>query len=197
MDVISVDLSKKEKSFAHWLAKVLNSLDKKSVDEMKEMISKSRDEGVNVSEQYLENVITTIDSFSGNKNKVLKYLGNIMLKGADLGVISSIELMAKVAEYYGSMDEFIVDFTIRESALIKSSDLVSNLKETWEKANGDINTFSKRVMPFIENYLTRRNSAADINEMRKALTQATEGAIRLVNRNDVWSVTEIKEPAIA
>ncbi len=195
MDLISVDLSKKEKSFAHWLAKVLSSLDKKSVDEMKEMISKSRDEGVNVSEQYIENVISTIDTFDGNKNKVLKYLGNIMLKGADLGVISSIELMAKVAEYYGSMDEFAVDFTIRESALLKSSDLISNLKETWEKSNGDIGTFSKRVMPFIKNYLTRRDSVADINEMRKAITQATEGAMRLVNQNNVWSIAEIKQPA--
>jgi hypothetical protein len=190
VNLISVDLSKKEKSFAHWLTKILSTLDKKSIDEMKEMISKSRDEGVNVSEQYINNVISTIDSFNGNKNKVLRYLGNIMLKGADLGVISSVELMAKIAKLYGSMGEFIVDFTIRESALLKTCDLLSNLKETWEKANSDIDMFSKRVMPFIKNYLTRRNSIADINEMRKAVTQATEGAARLVNRNDVWSIVE-------
>lgn len=199
MDFSSVDLSKKEKSFSYWLVKVLKTLDKKSIDEIKDMITKSKDEGVNVSQQYLDNVIKAIEEFNGNKSRVLRYLANIMLKGADLGVITSIDLMKKVAEYYESVDEFIVDFTIRESTLLKSSDLVSNLRQTWEKANADFLTFLKRVSPFVTNYLTRRNNVVDINEMRKAIIEATEGAARLVNQNDVWTIIEvpITEPATA
>lgn len=190
MDLISVDLSKKEKSFSHWLAKVLQTLDKKSIEDIKDMISKSKEDGVNISQQYLDNVLNTIDEFGGSKARVLRYLGNIMLRGADLGVISSVELMAKVAEYYGSMDEFIVDFTVRESSLLKKSDLVSNLKQTWDKAEENIELFRKRVTPFINSFLTRRDNVADINEMRKAITEATEGAVRLINKNNVWSITE-------
>lgn len=199
MNFSSVDLSKKEKSFSYWLVKVLKTLDKKSIDEIKDMITKSKDEGVNVSQQYLDNVIKAIEEFNGNKSRVLRYLANIILKGADLGVITSIDLMKKVAEYYESVDEFIVDFTIRESTLLKSSDLVSNLRQTWEKANADFLTFLKRVSPFVTNYLTRRNNVVDINEMRKAIIEATEGAARLVNQNDVWTIIEvpITEPATA
>ena len=39
---------------------------------------------------------------------LLKYVADIVLKGADLGVISSKELIKKLASIFGSEDELLI-----------------------------------------------------------------------------------------
>jgi len=78
--------------------------------------------------------------------------------------------------------------------IIKKANLVDNLKQTWKLSNHDVDLFAKRVLPFIKNYLIRRNSIHDINEMRKAIEKATNNEAKLVNKNNIWEI--IPEKAI-
>lgn len=104
----SVDLSNKSKSFSNYLMKNLPSLDKKTPEEIIQLLKNSKQNGVNISDNYLEKVITTAEGLKHNKKMLLKYVADIVLKGADLGVISSKELIKKLASIFGSEDELLI-----------------------------------------------------------------------------------------
>lgn len=104
----SVDLSNKPKSFSNYLMKNLPSLDKKTPEEIIQLLKDSKQNGVNISDNYLEKVITTAEGLKHNKKMLLKYVADIVLKGADLGVISSKELIKKLASIFGTEDELLI-----------------------------------------------------------------------------------------
>lgn len=186
MEFESIDLSKLPKSFTTFLISMMQGLDKLSVDEIIDKIKGARDEGINVSQQYIDGVVEKIDELKENKRKVLKYIADIALKGSDLGVISSDEQLQKIAEFSGvSKDEIIVNLVIASK---KKADLKSNFKNTWDAADGNVNLFMKRVEPFVSRYLQSRNNPKDISEMRQAIDEATDKQTLLVFRNGKWTV---------
>lgn len=193
MEVKSIDLSKIPKSFTTFLISMMKGLDKKPVDEIIDDIKNVRDEGINVSQDYIDKVIEKIKELKSNKRQVLKYISDIVLKGSELGVITSNEAIQKIAEFSNcSHDELIINLVISS---VKIADLALNFENTWKSAEGDFPVFLKRVTPFIERYLKSRSNPKDIDEMRKAITKATDGQARLMFKNDKWTVApQLNQP---
>jgi len=187
MKLESVDLSTKPKSFTSYLKKLIPSLGKKTPDEIIDLIKNARDMGVNVSEDYLKKVIDHLEELRGNKVKLLKYIADIFLKGSELGIITtSNDLMEKLASIYGSRDEVLIQIVSFEM----KADLLSNIKQTWEAAGEDIEVFSKRIKPFLNNFLSRNKSVSDREALRKAIKEATDDAAILSFRNNTWGIKE-------
>lgn len=190
MDILSIDLSKKHKSFTSFIISIIKDLDKMKPEEIIELIKSARDKGVNVSEDYLDKVVAKIDELKNNKKWMLKYIADIALKGSDLGVISSNETMKKIAEFSNcSIDEFIVKHVVREATLKEGeSGLIRNIKDTWEKSNEDYTIFIKRITPFLTRYLPSDSKPAEIQQMREAIDDATDKKVKLVLRNNIWTI---------
>lgn len=187
MDILSIDLSKKHKSFTSFIISIIKDLDKMKPEEIIELIKSARDKGVNVSEDYLDKVVAKIDELKNNKKWMLKYIADIALKGSDLGVISSNETMKKIAELSNcSIDELIISHVVREAS--GESGLVKNIKDTWEKSNQDYTIFIKRITPFLTRYLPSSSKPAAIQEMREAIDDATDKKVKLVLRNNSWTI---------
>lgn len=187
MDILSIDLSKKHKSFTSFIISIIKDLDKMKPEEIIELIKSARDKGVNVSEDYLDKVVAKIDELKNNKKWMLKYIADIALKGSDLGVISSNETMKKIAELSNcSIDELIISHVVREAS--GEPGLIKNIKDTWEKSNKDYTIFIKRITPFLTRYLPSSSKPAEIQQMREAIDDATDKKVKLVLRNNVWTI---------
>jgi hypothetical protein len=194
MDILSVDLSKKHKSFTSFIISIIQNLDKMKPEEIIELIKSSKENGVNVSQDYLDKVVAKIDELKNNKKWMLKYIADIALKGSELGVITSNEAMKKIAELSDcSIDELIISHVVHETTLKEKvssneSGLVRNIKDTWEKANEDYTIFIKRIAPFLARYLPSNSKPVEIQKMREAIDDATDKKIKLVLRNNVWTI---------
>lgn len=190
MDILSIDLSKKHKSFTSFIISIIKDLDKMKPEEIIELIKSARDKGVNVSEDYLDKVVAKIDELKNNKKWMLKYIADIALKGSDLGVISSNETMKKIADLSNcSIDELIIKHVVHEAtSKVSESGLVKNMKDTWEKSNQDYTIFIKRITPFLSRYLPSNSTPAEIQQMREAIDDATDKKVKLVLRNNVWTI---------
>jgi len=84
----SVDLSTKPKSISNYIALNLEKLGKKNVTvkDIFEFINDAK-KHCNVSTAYMTKLIETMKQQGDNKGKILRYLADVMLKGADLGII--------------------------------------------------------------------------------------------------------------
>lgn len=192
MDFESVDLSTKPKSFTHYLMKIIPTLGKKTPNEIIDLIEGARDVGVNVSEDYLSKVIKRLEELRGNKTKLLKYLADIFLKGSELGVVTtSTELMEKLAYIYGSKDEVMINIVAHE--IFKKSDLISNIRQTWQAASNDVEVFAERMKAFVNNYLSRNKSTTDKKALQKAIFNGTDNKAVLIYKDNEWVV--VKAPS--
>lgn len=190
MDILSIDLSKKHKSFTSFIISIIKDLDKMKPEEIIELIKSARDKGVNVSEDYLDKVVSKIEELKTNKKWLLKYIADIALKGSDLGVISSNETMKKIADLSNcSIDELIIRHVVHEAKVSSGeSGLVKNMKDTWKKSNEDYTIFIKRITPFLTRYLPSDSKPAEIQQMREAIDDATDKKVKLVLRNNIWTI---------
>jgi len=190
MDILSVDLSTKHKSFTSFIISIIKDIDKMKPEEIIDLIKSSKEKGVNVSQDYLDKVVAKIDELKNNKKWMLKYIADIALKGSELGVITSNEAMKKIAELSDcSIDELIISHVVHEVKVGSGeSGLVKNIKDTWEKANEDYTIFIKRITPFLTRYLPSNSKPAEIQKMREAIDDATDKKIKLVLRNNVWTI---------
>jgi hypothetical protein len=112
MQTQSVDLSQKPNTFTNYLVKHIRDIHKKTPDEIIQLLKDSKDV-VNISDQYLERVLERAEELKSNKPRLLKYIADIILKGSDLGVVTtSIELMEKLASIYGSKDELLIRIAV-------------------------------------------------------------------------------------
>jgi len=107
MEIKSIDLSKKENTMSGYLAKYLHSMDKQTPEEILQLLVDAKKEGVKVSDQYLEKTIEHAKSLMHNKKALLRFIANIVLKGADLGVDRGAELEVLI-KIYGTKDELII-----------------------------------------------------------------------------------------
>jgi hypothetical protein len=101
------DLSIKAKTFSNYISKHLSELGKKTEEELIAFVKDAKNH-CSVSDQYLEKVLTTISKFYSTK-QILRYLADIMLKGADLGVIQVSCLSEFIKKFSKSeQNEFII-----------------------------------------------------------------------------------------
>jgi len=108
MNIQSIDLGKKEKTFTNYLIQHISDIHKKTPEQIIELIKDAKNH-VSISDQYLEKVIERAEELKQNKKMLLKYVADIILKGSDLGVIkTNLILMEKLSSIYGSKDELLI-----------------------------------------------------------------------------------------
>jgi len=186
MQTQSVDLSTKPKSFASYLMKFIKEIHKKTPDEIIKLIENAKEEGVHVSQDYLDKVLTRAEELRTNKPRLLKYFADIILKGSDLGVIdlktSIDEMMEKIGSLYSSKDELLVDLVIK-----KRADLLSNVEHTW-KASKNFESFADTIQTFVNSYLSRNTSPIERRKLREAISKGTGGVALLVHKDNQWKI---------
>jgi hypothetical protein len=103
----AIDLSKKEKTFSNYIATNSAFLSKKNLT-VKDLVDFVKDckKTCHVSDQYLEKVLERMEQINSVKG-IVKYLYDAMLKGSELGVISSIETQRSLKKIFGT-DESII-----------------------------------------------------------------------------------------
>lgn len=93
------DLSKIEKSFTHWLESHLKEIDQKKLqnnpEELIQYLSDARNQGVHVSQTYLEKLADGIKRIK-SPSQILKYLYNVYLKGSSLGLTEGKKIKKKL-----------------------------------------------------------------------------------------------------
>jgi hypothetical protein len=184
MKVESIDLTQKPKSFASYLVGHIKNIHRMTSDEIIAMIKSAKENGVNVSDAYLDKVLTRAEELKNDKSRLMKYIADIVLKGADLGVVSSSEVMQKLSSIYGTRDELIV------AVVLSNLQSMNNIKELWEKSNQDLETFERKIKPYIDRRL-KDASNLDINELKKEILEATNLGLK-INFDGEWSLKEQK-----
>lgn len=185
MLVHSIDLTKKPKSFASYLVKYIQNINRMTPDEIISMLKSAKENGVSVSDDYLEKIVNKAEMLKNDKSKLMKYIADIVLKGADLGVISTNEIMQKLSSIYGSRDELIV------AVIIANIQSINNIKDLWEKSGQDIEIFEQKIKPYIDRKL-KGASTFDINELRREIAEATKKSVELkINLQDEWMLKEL------
>lgn len=107
MDLTAVDLTKYEGTLSNYLAKELPKIDKMTPEQMYSMLETAI-KNTKTSPQKGKQVLDAAKRYMNNKRRLMKYIADIILKGAGAGVIKgSRELLTKLAEIYGR-DELIV-----------------------------------------------------------------------------------------
>lgn len=80
-----IDLSSKSDSFTSYLIGHIPTIDKKTHLEIVDIIKDSKNHA-SISDAYLANVLSKIDLLKHRKGAVVRYLGDIILKGSNLGI---------------------------------------------------------------------------------------------------------------
>lgn len=84
--------------------------------------------------------------------------------------------------------EEIIFSVIHQASIEHNASLITNLEQAWKLSDEDFGKFLKKVTPFINGYLQRRDSPFDVNEMREALKKATDDEVSLSFKNKQWSL---------
>lgn len=86
----NIDLSSKLDSFTSYLIKHIPTIHKKTHAEMITIVMDSRNH-VSISPEYLQSVINKMNEIQSRKGAVPRYLGDIILKGSNLGVVQTAQ----------------------------------------------------------------------------------------------------------
>jgi hypothetical protein len=204
MQVNSVDLSQKPKTFTNYLIKYIKDIHKKTPDEIIEIIKGAKDV-VDISDQYLEKVLDTAEQLKSNKPKLMKYLADIILRGSDLGVITtSNEFMQKLSTIYGSKDELILSIVVKEATRKVSVDqaVLNKAKLVWKSIVNSENKkeeFAQKMKSVLDTVLKSSYfTSMMLNEIRSAVLQATDRQLAIkISPDGDWKIidsTEVFQP---
>jgi len=85
---LGYDLSKSNTSVTHWLEDHLKEIENKKIyqdkEKLIEVIKSMKNDGIHVSEQYIDKLIMTIKKIN-QPQKILQFLYDVYLKGSSLG----------------------------------------------------------------------------------------------------------------
>lgn len=80
----------------------------------------------------------------------------------------------------------LATFMRRVAVKLVLADLTSNLRTTWLRSNKDINKFREKSKDFFKGFLQRNKDPQDLMALKKAVQQATNNELDLVQIKNEW-----------